>query len=166
MSNPKSIERVTYDMIERKVGDLWVDPNVQRSLRKARVTRMAGDFRRDALGVLTTSFRSPKRIHIIDGQHRYRAAEQAAYTGTIQTMGISRADRARRGRTVPAAHTTEKVSRIDQFLISCIEEDPASVAAGGVPRRPRLVRRRLGHRGPAVRHRLPGARVRAASRGG
>jgi hypothetical protein len=127
MSNPKADVRVTYDMVERKVGDLWVDPNVQRSLKKARVARMAGDFQHEALGVLTTSYRSPKRIHVIDGQHRYRAAELAAYTGTIQTMEYH-------GLTVPEEaalfrllNTTEKVSRIDQFLIACVEQDPAAV---------------------------------------
>lgn len=131
MTNPKPTDRVTYEMVERKVGDLWVDPNVQRSLRKARVAKMGADFQRDALGVLTTSFRSPKRIHVIDGQHRYRAAELAAYTGTIQTMEYH-------GLTVPEEaalfrllNTTEKVSRIDQFLIACVEQDQAAVRLAG-----------------------------------
>jgi hypothetical protein len=127
MSNPKADVRVTYEMVERKIGDLWVDPNVQRSLKKARVGKMAADFQPDALGVLTTSFRSPKRIHVIDGQHRYRAAEAAAYAGVIQTMEYH-------GLTVPEEaalfrllNSTEKVSRIDQFLIACVEQDPAAV---------------------------------------
>jgi len=130
MTTPKT-DRVTYQMQERKVGDLWVDPNVQRSLRKARVTAMAGDFRPDALGVLTTSRREGKRIHIIDGQHRYRAAEAAAFLGVIQTMEY-------RGLTIPEEaalfrllNKTEKVSRVDQFLISCVEQDPASVRLAG-----------------------------------
>lgn len=127
MSNPKAEPRVRYEMVERKVGDLWVDPQVQRSLRKARVAKMADNFQPDALGVLTTSYRSPRRIHVVDGQHRYRAAEAAGYTGVIQTMQYH-------GLTVPEEaalfrllNTTEKVSRIDQFLIACIEEDPAAV---------------------------------------
>jgi hypothetical protein len=121
MSNPNE---AVYDMVERKVGDLWVDPQVQRSLRKARVTTMANDFRPEALGVLTTSYRSPKRIHVIDGQHRYRAAEAAGYTGTIQTMQYV-------GLSIPAEaalfrllNATEKVSKIDEFLISCVSQDP------------------------------------------
>jgi hypothetical protein len=121
MTNPKSVR---FEMAERKVGDLWVDPNVQRSLRKARVTNMADNFDPHALGVLTTSYRSPKRIHIIDGQHRYRAAEQAAYTGTIQTMeyhGLSIPEEAAKFRQL---NDSEKVTRVDQFLISCIEENP------------------------------------------
>lgn len=131
MSNPKPTDRVTYEMVERKVGDLWVDPNVQRALKKARVGKMATSFQPDALGVLTTSFRSPKRVHIIDGQHRYRAAEAAAYTGVIQTMEYH-------GLTVPEEaalfrllNTTEKVSRIDQFLIACVEQDPDAVRLAG-----------------------------------
>jgi hypothetical protein len=104
---------------------------VQRSLRKARVTKIAADFQRDALGVLTTSYRSPKRIHIIDGQHRYRAAELHAYTGTIQTMeyhGLSVPQEAALFRLLNA---TEKVSRVDQFLIACVEQDPAAVRLAG-----------------------------------
>jgi hypothetical protein len=120
MSNPQTDR---FQMVERKVGDLWVDPNVQRSLRKARVEKMAGDFKPDAVGVLTTSFRTAKRIHVIDGQHRYRAAEAAAYTGTIQTMeyhGLSIPEEAALFRLL---NTTEKPSRIDQFLISCVEQN-------------------------------------------
>lgn len=123
--------RVTYAMVERKVGDLWVDPNVQRVLKKARVASIAASFRPDALGVLTTSYRSPKRIHVIDGQHRYRASEAASYTGVIMTMEY-------RGLTVPEEaalfrllNTTEKVSRIDQFLIACVEQDDAAVRLAG-----------------------------------
>lgn len=130
MTNPKA-DRVTYEMVERKVGDLWVDPNVQRGLRKARVEKMAADFRPDAVGVLTTSYRSPKRIHVIDGQHRYRAAEMCAYTGAIQTMQYE-------GLTIPEEaalfrllNETEKVSRIDQFLIRCVEQDPDSMRLAG-----------------------------------
>lgn len=124
MTTAKADTRVTYEMVERKVGDLWVDPNVQRGLKKARVANMAADFRPEALGVLTTSFRSPKRIHVIDGQHRYRAAEAARHTGTIQTMeyhGLSIPEEAALFRLLNA---TEKVSRIDQFLISCVEQNP------------------------------------------
>lgn len=129
MTNPKA--DATYEMVERKVGDLWVDPNVQRSLRKARVEKMSGDFQPHAVGVLTTSYRSADRIHIIDGQHRYRAAEAAAYTGTLQTMeyrGLSVAQEAALFRLL---NETEKVSRIDQFLIRCVEQDPASVRLAG-----------------------------------
>lgn len=128
MSSPKA---VTHTLVERKVGDLWVDPNVQRSLRKARVTAMANEFEPSALGVLTTSYRGAGRIHIIDGQHRYRAAEAAAYTGIIQTMeyrGLSIPEEAALFRLL---NTAEKPSRIDHFLVSCVEQDPASLRLAG-----------------------------------
>lgn len=126
MSRPEN-KAVYYEMVEGKVGDLWVDPSVQRSLKKARVNKMAAEFNPDALGVITTSFRSPRRIHIIDGQHRYRAAEAAKFTGVFQTMQYH-------GLTIPQEaalfrllNTTEKVTRIDQFLVACVEQDPAAV---------------------------------------
>lgn len=130
--NPNAEIRITHRMVERKVGDLWVDPNVQRSLKKARVTKMSADFKPDAVGVLTTSFRSPRRIHVIDGQHRYRAAEAASYTGIIQTMeyhGLAIPEEAALFRLL---NTTEKVTRIDQFLIACVEQDPAAVRLAGI----------------------------------
>lgn len=129
MTIPKTA--VTHEIVEVKVGDLWVDPTVQRTLRGARVTAIAKAFDPDALGVLTTSFRSPKRIHIIDGQHRYRAAEQAAYAGTIQTMQY-------RGLSIPQEaalfrklNQTEKVGLIDQFHIDCVAQDPGALELAG-----------------------------------
>jgi hypothetical protein len=127
MSNPKPTDRVTYKIVERKVGDLWVDPNVQRTLRNARVEKIAGQFQPEALGVLTTSHREPKRIHIIDGQHRYRAAEAAAYSGSFQTMeyhGLTIPEEAALFRLLNAS---EKVSKVDQFLIACVEQDADAV---------------------------------------
>jgi hypothetical protein len=129
MSNPKPGR--THEMVERKVGDLWVDPNVQRSLRKARVTTIAANFKPDAVGVLTTSYRAPDRIHVIDGQHRYRAAEAAGYEGVLQTMeyrGLSIPEEAALFRLLNA---TEKVSRVDEFLISCVANDPDAVRLAG-----------------------------------
>lgn len=125
MSNPES---VTHRMVERKVGDLWVDPQVQRAVKKARVEKMASDFHPEALGTLTTSHRAPNRIHVIDGQHRYRAAEAAGYTGTIQTMeyhGLSVPQEAALFRLLNA---TEKVNPVDQFLVACVEGKPDSTA--------------------------------------
>lgn len=123
MTNPIS-PAVTHRIVERKVGDLWVDPQVQRSLKKARVERMAAAFNPDALGVLTTSYRAAGRIHVVDGQHRYRSSELAGYEGIIQTMEY-------RGLTVPQEaalfrqlNTAEKVSAIDQFLVACVEQRP------------------------------------------
>jgi hypothetical protein len=125
MTSPEP--RVTHHLVERKVGDLWIDPAVQRSLKKARVNKMAGDFHPEALGVLTTSYRAPNRIHVIDGQHRYRAAEAAGYAGAIQTQEY-------RGLTIPEEaamfrllNQTERVQAIDQFLVACVEQQPGAV---------------------------------------
>lgn len=126
MTNPDPT--VTHRIVERKVGDLWVDPQVQRAVKKSRVETMAGAFRADALGVLTTSYRSADRIHVIDGQHRYRAAEAAGYTGVIQTQeykGLSLPEEAALFRLL---NSTEKVSAIDQFLVACVERVPSALA--------------------------------------
>ena len=130
MTDPTA--RVTHHIVERKVGDLWVDPNVQRAVKKPRVDKMAAEFNPDALGVLTTSWRTADRIHVIDGQHRYRAAEAAGYTGVIMTNQYQ-------GLTVPQEaalfrqlNATEKVGAVDQFLVACIEKDPDALALAKV----------------------------------
>lgn len=125
MTSPEP--RVTHHLVERKVGDLWVDPQVQRGLKKARVNKMAGDFHPEALGVLTTSYRTGDRIHVIDGQHRYRAAEAAGYTGTIQTQeyhGLTVQEEAAMFRLL---NQTERVQAVDQFLVACVEQQPDAV---------------------------------------
>lgn len=127
MTSQQREDRVRREIVERKVGDLWVDPAVQRSLQKSRVAKMAEDFIPDALGVLTTSFRSPKRIHVVDGQHRYRSAEAAKYTGPLVTHeyhGLSLAEEAALFRML---NTAQKPSRIDQFLVACVEGIPSAV---------------------------------------
>jgi len=129
MTDPTTTGRpgITHRIVERKVGDLSVDPKVQRGVKTARINKIAGDFDPAALGVLTTSYRTPELIHIVDGQHRYRAAEMAAYTGPLVTMqyeGLSLAEEAALFRKL---NQTEKVSAVDQHLVACIEGQPQAV---------------------------------------
>lgn len=127
MIEPKA-GRVTSKLVERKVGDLWIDPNVQRALQKGRVTRMAAEFNPDALGVLTTSYRGPQRIATVDGQHRYRAAEAAQYQGVLITKeyhGLTIQEEAALFRLL---NTAQKPSAVDKFLVACVEQVPSAVA--------------------------------------
>lgn len=125
-------QEVTKTSVVRRVGDLWVDPTVQRTLKKSRVIKISDNFDPDALGVIVTSYRSPKRIHIIDGQHRYRACEMSGYDGEIQTLEY-------RGLTVPQEaamfrllNTAEKPSRIDMFAVKCVQGDPDAVKLAAI----------------------------------
>lgn len=130
MTAPKA-NPVTHKLVERKVGDLWIDPAVQRTLRRARVNDMANDFHPEALGVLTVSWRSPKRIHVIDGQHRYRAAEAVAYAGIVQTNEYHNLTIPQEAALFRLLNNTEKVSRIDQFTVRCVEQDPNATRLAG-----------------------------------
>jgi uncharacterized protein DUF6551 len=117
-------KRVSHRIVERHVGELMVDPNVQRGVRKHRVTEMAKAFDPDALGVLTTSLRASGVIHIVDGQHRYRVCETANYEGVIQTMeyqGLTLSEEAALFRKL---NNTQVPSAIDRFIVACVEEDP------------------------------------------
>lgn len=128
MTNPKNADRrITHKVVERRVGDLYTDPNVQRGLRPGRVADIAADFSPNALGVLTTSYRGPGQIHIVDGQHRHEAAAKVEYKGPLQTMEYH-------GLTIPEEaalfrqlNNTQKVSAIDRFLVSVVEQNTDSV---------------------------------------
>lgn len=127
MTTPKAAA-VTHEIVERKLGDdLFVDPNVQRSLKKSRVTRMVGNFDPNALGVLTTSLRSDGRIAVVDGQHRLRTIEAANYTGVVLTneyRGLTLQQEAALFRMLNSA---EKPSAVDRFMVACVEQDPDAV---------------------------------------
>lgn len=116
--------KITHEIVERKVGDLMVDPTVQRSVRQNRIRRMIEEgFDPTALGVLTTSYRKAKEIHIVDGQHRYALCVAVGYDGVIQTnqyRGLSTADEAALFRKLNHA---EKVPAIDLFRVRRIEGD-------------------------------------------
>jgi uncharacterized protein DUF6551 len=128
MSTSQAARTVTHQIVERKLGDkLFVDPNVQRTLRVARVNKMVGAFNADALGVLTTSLRPDGQLHVVDGQHRWRTIEAVGYTGTFITNeyhGLTLAEEAALFRLLNAA---EKPSALDRFVVSCVEQNPDSV---------------------------------------
>lgn len=115
------------EIVDRKVGDLSVDPKVQRGLKKSRVDAMAADFHPEALGVLTTSVRTDGLIVLVDGQHRYRAAEAADYKGILKTNEYRGLNVQQEAALFRLLNKTEKVNPIDQFLVACIEGDPAAV---------------------------------------
>jgi hypothetical protein len=130
MTTPKA-RQITHEIVECKVGDLFVDPGVQRTLGKTRVETMAKNFDPDALGVLTTSWRSARRIHVIDGQHRVNAALIAKYDGPILTnqyKGLSIPEEAALFRKL---NTAKKPTAVDHFLLACVEQDPDAVQLAG-----------------------------------
>lgn len=128
-----SIVDAKHRIVDREVGDLSVDPRVQRSMKKARVQAIADDFRPEALGVITTSHRAADGlIHIVDGQHRYRAAEAAGYQGTIKTNEYQGLTLAQEAELFRLLNSTEKVGPVDQFLVACIEGRRAAVELAAI----------------------------------
>lgn len=132
MTKPGPAERISYEMVQRKIGDLWIDKNVQRGLKPGRVKKMAEEFDPNAIGVLTTSYRSPRRIHIIDGQHRYAACELVNYQGVIMTQEYHGLAVPEEAALFKLLNTTEKVSRVEQFLIACVAQDSAALRLAGM----------------------------------
>jgi len=113
-----------FEIVKGKVGDFAIDPNVQRALQKGRVATMAENFNPDALGVLTASRRTNGLSYLVDGQHRYRAAELAKFDGSFDAKvyyGLTIPEEAALFRLL---NTAQKPSAIDHFVIACVEQDP------------------------------------------
>lgn len=53
--------------------DILVDDEIQRTLTRVRVARIARDMDLDALGMITVNLRENGKYYIIDGQHRIAA---------------------------------------------------------------------------------------------
>ena len=115
------------------IAVLTTDPEVQRSVDKARVDKIVKDYHPEALGTIIVSRRGNGTHHIIDGQHRVQATIAAGYGNRAITCqvydGLSRADEAAMFRRL---NNTRQVSPIDKFRVRVIEGDAAAVLLNGM----------------------------------
>lgn len=116
---------VTTAMHQLEIRHLTVDIAAQRQLDDNWVSTIAADFRPDALGVITCSWRdidSPT-IHVVDGQHRVAAARQVGYAGKIDAhvyCGLTLPEEAALFRRLNAQRL---VRHSDLFLVRVTEGD-------------------------------------------
>jgi hypothetical protein len=115
------------------VAKLTVDQEVQRAVDKARVDRLAKDYREAALGVIVVSRRDDGTYHVIDGQHRVSATIAAGFGDHALTClvyeGLARADEAAMFRHL---NNTRGVLAVDKFRVRVIEGDPAAVVLNDI----------------------------------
>lgn len=111
------------------LDNLMVDPQVQRAVDQAWVTRKLNEgFQRNGLGTVTVSSRTDGTYHIIDGQHRVELCRQFGYGQPLNCLvyrGLSLSEEAlmflvlNNRRTVPP---------MDRFKVRVIQGDLAAVS--------------------------------------
>lgn len=115
-------------MVQVRVGDLIIDPSIQRSLDMKRVERMAREYDRGALGAITISIRPDGSKHVIDGQHRASLVKTVegddALINAVAYTGLSRAEEAEYFRKLNA---TKQVHPLVRFKVRLVEADPTAV---------------------------------------
>lgn len=111
------------------VAGLIVDPNVQRSLDRGRVAKIAEDLDLSAVGVITVSHRGNGSYHVIDGQHRVEALRLAGGDGEKISCrifdGLTIEDEARLFRLL---NNTAKLQALDKFRVRVVEGEPVATA--------------------------------------
>lgn len=119
--------RTRVDIHQVNISKLTVDPDIQRSLNHRRVDDMVENFKEDALGVITVSRRANGDMVIVDGQHRWAAAEKAGLTGLPAKVyeGLTTPEEASLFRVL---NNTKIVNSLDRFRVRVVEGDPVAVA--------------------------------------
>lgn len=115
-------------MVQVRVGELTIDPSIQRSLDIKRVERMAREYDRGALGAITISVRPDGAKHVIDGQHRASLVKtvegDSALVNAVAYTGLSRAEEAEYFRKL---NSTKQVHPLVRFKVRLVEADPTAV---------------------------------------
>lgn len=110
------------------VAELIVDPNVQRSLDRARAARIADELDMNAIGVITVSRRPNGTYHVVDGQHRVEAIRLAGGDGErVQCRifeGLTVMEEAHLFRLL---NNTTRLMAIDKFKVRVVEGEPVAV---------------------------------------
>lgn len=111
------------------IGELLVDPIVQRPLNAAWVDEIAREFDPDKIGVIHVSRRRDDSLVIIDGQHR-RAAIEKLWEDPSQKVeckvyeNLSRSDEA---ALFVGLNNFKRPTAIDEYLKNVIAKDPIAV---------------------------------------
>lgn len=117
------------EMRQLQISNLIVDPNVQRSLDRSRVARIADDLDLDAIGIITVSHRGNGSYHVIDGQHRVEALRLAGGDGERVSCrifnGLAVEEEARLFRLL---NNTKSLQALERFRVRVIEGDPVAVS--------------------------------------
>lgn len=108
-----------------KVGELTVDPQVQRSrLSEAKVRRIYANFNPDALGVITVSLRKDMSYVVLDGMHRVEAVRRLTdNTGTMSAHVLTGLALAEEAEIFLDLNYSDKPTIIERYRVSVVAKD-------------------------------------------
>lgn len=118
----------SYFMIELPVQELKIDPKLQRRLSVERVNSIAGDYRPEAIGVLTASRREDGKYYALDGQHRQAAlALLGKGSMEVQVKAFEDLSPAEEAVLFRLLNNTKHPQPLDIFRVKLIERDPLAI---------------------------------------
>jgi hypothetical protein len=110
------------------IGQLTVDPDINRPLTRERVTKIAADLDPNAIGVLTVSARPDGTYVLLDGQHRQAALRAAGWLSSQPVPcdvrhGLTRAQEA---SLFVKLNNTAKPLAVHRFLRRITANEPVA----------------------------------------
>lgn len=108
-------------------ADLTVDPRVQRPEDSKKLKTIIKDFEPLALGQITVSRRTSGANIIIDGQHRWLAAQAVDYGEPLNAKVIAGLTLEQEARLFRLLNNTTKASRMALFQVAVTEGDETAL---------------------------------------
>lgn len=118
------------------VGDIDIDPNVQRPLNVKRAERIGRELDPDLIGVIHVSKRANGRYVCIDGQHRIHGVKHVfGNNGTLVECKVyDGLDRASEARRFVGLNDARRPSRLDGFIVGVLAKKPDLVEINNIVR--------------------------------
>lgn len=119
-----------YKEADLKVGELTLDPRVQRTrLKEAKVRNIYRNFNPAALQIITVSLRKDLSYVVLDGMHRVEAVRRLTdNTGTVPCHVLEGLTLAQEAEIFLALNYSDKPHVIDRYRISVVAEDVTDTA--------------------------------------
>lgn len=116
------------------VGEIDVDPAIQRPLNVAWAEKIGRELDPDLIGVIHVSKRQSGRYVVIDGQHRmYGVKHVFGNNGTMVECKVYEGlTKAQEAEFFVGLNNFRRPTRIDVFLKSVVAKDPDSLNINGV----------------------------------
>jgi hypothetical protein len=114
------------------IGELHVDPIVQRALDPNRAQQLADKFDPNAMGALVVSRRDDNKYFVIDGQHRHAAAILVGYNGKLNCIVHHGLPLEREAELFLRLNDSKLVQAIDKFRVRVLAREPDARAISDV----------------------------------